>query len=141
MYRRGKLINNREPEETGINLTPLIDVVFVVLIMFIVIAPMLELDKVILANASQSPQKSSTSVRDRSSISIHVHHDDTIWYNKQMISLSQLKAELRDAKNYHPHEMVQLFHDKRASFGTYQSIKNIVEATGFEEMDVILQPG
>ena len=39
-----------EGEESLLNLTPLIDVVFVVLIIFILIAPMLDVDKVQLAS-------------------------------------------------------------------------------------------
>jgi len=39
-------------EEAWINLMPLIDVVFVVLIMFIVIAPMLDIDQIDLAEGT-----------------------------------------------------------------------------------------
>lgn len=39
-------------EEPAVNLTPLIDVVFVILIGFIIIAPLLEIDRIDLAEAS-----------------------------------------------------------------------------------------
>ena len=41
-------------EESLINLTPLIDVVFVLLITFIMIAPILKLDRIDLAPAKQT---------------------------------------------------------------------------------------
>ena len=45
------------PEEPLINLTPLIDVVFVVLIAFMLIAPVLEIDKVDLAVSGTEKKK------------------------------------------------------------------------------------
>ena len=41
-----KQSDSRAIEEPTVNLTPLIDVVFVILIMFIVVAPLLELELV-----------------------------------------------------------------------------------------------
>ena len=47
MRSRRPLFNHSSSEdESLLNLTPLIDVVFVVLIIFILIAPMLDVDKV-----------------------------------------------------------------------------------------------
>ena len=55
-----------DDEEPLINLTPLIDVVFVVLIMFIVIAPMLEVERVELASAGES----ALEIKESSSLSM-----------------------------------------------------------------------
>ena len=43
-------------------------------------------------------------------------------------------------KKNHPREIPRVFQDKNATFGTYQTVKNAVEAAGFEEMDIILKP-
>ena len=51
-------------EEPQINLTPLIDVVFVILIMFILIAPILELDRIDLADAGGSQLNTSVEVHE-----------------------------------------------------------------------------
>ena len=127
-------------EEPGINLTALIDVVFVILIMFILVAPLLELENVQLANSSSEPNSSSLSVQDRSPISIHVKQDNTVWINQQQVPLSQLSKRLRETKARYPQARPQLFHDRRAQFGTYQNVKNAAEAAGFDQMDVILNP-
>ena len=126
-------------DEPTVNLTPLIDVVFVILIMFIVIAPLLELDKVELAEGPNMPQKSQ-SVQESSPLSIHVHHDNSIWFNQQVVTPQQLTVLLKDAKIQHPKIVPQVFHDRRAHFGTYQSVKNAAEEAGFSEMDIILKP-
>lgn len=126
-------------EEPPINLTPLIDVVFVILIMFIVIAPLLEMEKIDLPRASQAA-KEITNVKQKSTISIEVTSDNTIRINSQIVPSSQLIHRLKDLKARYPLEKPQLFHDKQAFFGTYQEVKTALEIAGFEEMDLILKP-
>ena len=127
-------------EEPSVNLTPLIDVVFVILIMFIVIAPLLELDKVELANGPHNNLAAASSVHETSPIAIHVHQDNTIWMNNQEVALNDLADRLREAKMKYPQARPQVFHDKRAHFGTYQSVKNAAEEAGFSHLDIILKP-
>src|SRR5689334_14453101 len=127
-------------EEAVINLTPLIDVVFVVLIIFIIVAPMLELDRVELANAAPSSNKEMAATTEGSAISSHVHQDHTIWFNGKAVSEEQLILLLKEAKKRGAGRVPQLFHDKKATFGTYQTVKNAVEIAGFDQLDVILKP-
>lgn len=127
-------------EEPNINLTPLIDVVFVVLIMFILIAPLLELDRVELADGPTTSLASVQSAQEVSPIAIHVHNDNTIWYHSQKVSPQTLKSLIIQAKKEFPQAIPQVFHDRNANFGTYQSVKNAVEEAGFSKMDIILKP-
>ncbi len=127
-------------EEAVINLTPLIDVVFVVLIVFILVAPMLEVDRVKLAAANPETQQLYTTVHDQSPVTIHVRADDSIWFNKENVTPEVLRIRLEHARAVHLTAKPQVFHDKRATFGTYQTIKNAIEAVGFEEMDIVLTP-
>lgn len=132
--------SNHTIEEPQINLTALIDVVFVVLIMFILIAPLLELDRVELADAPQHTADPALSVQDASPLSIHVQKDNSIWINKEPVKLDKLLEKLKKAKILFPKARPQLFHDKTAAFGTYQSVKNALEMAGFPEVDIVLKP-
>jgi len=127
-------------EESLLNLTPLIDVVFVVLIIFILISPMLEIDNVKLASSSALQTKQAATAKS-SPVLIHVDADNSIRVNQKKISLESLLSTLQKEKQRAPKEVPQLFHDKKAYFGTYQTVKNALEIAGFEEVDVILQPG
>lgn len=133
-YRRQSL------PEAEINLTPLIDVCFVILILFIVIAPLLEMEHVDLSNGPPLDQQSAVAVQEKSPVTIHVYADDTIVVNKQKIPIAQLKDLLTYVKQKNPTAIPQLFHDQNAKFGTYQSVKNAAQAAGFSEMNVILKP-
>jgi biopolymer transport protein ExbD len=137
---RGSLAKarHRMQEDTPeVNLTPLIDVVFLILIMFIVIAPLLELDRVELADSKGGKEHT---VHQESAVSVHVFSDNTIKFNNQLVNVFQLEELLKGAKLKHPTTRPQLYHDKRALFGTYQSVKNALEGAGYHEVDVILKP-
>lgn len=127
-------------EEPSVNLTPLIDVVFVILIMFILIAPLFEIENIELANASAVDKEAGALNKDAGPIAIQVFRDDTIQFNKVPVGIDRLYDLLLLAKRQYPSAAPQLFHDRRASFGVYQSIKNALEAAGFEEVDLVLQP-
>ncbi len=124
-------------EEAPINLTPLIDVVFVILIMFIVVAPLLEMDHVELA---EGPPLSNPAQTQKIPLTIHVFADGTLALNKQRVTLDELQKRLIQAKRAYPEAAPQLYHDREATFGTYQAVKNAVELAGFTDMDVLLKP-
>lgn len=138
MRKRSRFLTEEDSlEEPLINLTPLIDVVFVVLITFMLIAPVLDIDSVDLAQSGGTENKELQS----GPISIAVHADNSIWFQGKKMSLAQLESILRQEKKRYPNAVPQLVHDRQAQFGTYQSVKNTLESIGFGQMDVILKPG
>jgi biopolymer transport protein ExbD len=134
--RRISYLESQPFEESLINLTPLIDVVFVILISFMLIAPLLEVDHVGLASGGPS---SESSLSGKSPISIYVREDNSIWINRRLVSLKELPALLLEKKRQSPSEIPQLYQDQKAHFGTYQNVKNAAEVAGFSQIDVILQ--
>ncbi len=138
--RRRFTLDDEHIEEPLVNLTPLIDVVFVVLISFMLIAPMLETDSIDLAVGVTEKKKEAVSP-ESSPLSVVVRADNTIWMKGRRFSLSELEQALLAEKKSYPGKVPQVIHDRNASFGTYQSVKNVMEKCGFQQMDVILKPG
>lgn len=136
MRKKKILQDNTDLDENLINLTPLIDVVFVVLISFILIAPLLEVDHIDLAQSSLKNDKNI----EKTTVLLKVKEDNSILINNRLVTLLELKDILKEKKRLNPNQIPQLHHDKKASFGSYQSIKNIVEIAGFDKLDVVLQP-
>ena len=120
-----------------INLTPLIDVVFVVLISFIVIAPLLEVENI---NLASSLKTKTEKIISHSNISIKVKEDNSIIIDNKLVTLLELEKILKEKKSLNKNQIPKLYHDKNAAFGTYQSIKNMLENLGFEQVDLVLQP-
>jgi biopolymer transport protein ExbD len=127
-------------QEPTINITPLVDVVFVILIAFIVVAPLLEMDRIELASGGQIASHIPVRFEDASPIQIHVQRDNTILLNHSQVSMYELIQHLKRAKATYPDARAQLFHHKEAYFGTYQAVKNALEAAEFKEVDIVLSP-
>ena len=78
--------------------------------------------------------------QNRNSITIRVFDDNKITINNRPILEKELLATLVSLRSTHPKEIPLVFHDKKATFGTYQIVKNALEIAGFEEMDIMLKP-
>lgn len=136
--RRSPLPPSWEEAGPSVNLTPLIDVVFVVLIMFIVVAPLLEMEEIQLSPAPSTPLTSPFT--DPSPLLIEIQEDNTIWYQKRPLTLIELQQVLQWAHQHHPQEPLQLMQDRRAQFGRYQEVKNLAEEAGYTTMELLLSP-
>lgn len=132
------LVRDADNESDLINLTPLLDVLFLILVFFILIAPLLEFDRIELAPSSPNKEELS-SFNDNAPLKIYVQKDNTIWLSSKQISLHDLSIALDQYYKIHPNCIPQLYQDQSAFFGTYQKIKNLVETIGFEQLDVVLK--
>jgi biopolymer transport protein ExbD len=137
--RRLQLLEENPSEEPLVNLTPLIDVVFVVLISFMLIAPILDIDSVALAPSGPSSKKESPAVQN-SSLSISIRVDNSIWFQGQRMNLETLEKHLLLEKKRRGIQTPQVIPDARSHFETYAQVKNVLEACGFEQMDIVLRP-
>lgn len=125
--------DEEEHEEPLVNLTPLIDVVFVVLISFILIAPLVSVDQIELASRGEESKNTSPTTTP---LSVTVKADNSIWYRGAPIDLKELTIKLKKDRK---EPVAQLIQDRKSSFGTYQEVKNALEAAGYERLDVVLK--
>lgn len=123
--------------ENPIDLTPLIDVVFVVLITFMVIAPLLSLESINLSQ-SGSPQKKELSAPDVP-VTIKLFEGGQVKINDQAVSISGLEACLKGLKQKHPETTPLLLSDKKAHFGAYIKVKGALEKVGFEKLHIAVE--
>lgn len=140
MRKRPLLLPDEDSvEEPLVNLTPLIDVVFVVLISFMLIAPLLDIDSLTLAPSGPSSKKEVIPIVN-SPLAISIRADNSIWFQGQKISLQDLEKRLLLEKKKRPLEIPQMIPDAHSHFETYQQVKNVLETCGFEQLDIVLKP-
>ena len=133
---RRRFFDDWMEEQELINLTPLIDVLFTVLVLFIVISPFLDIESI------QLGQKGSEAVgqRNKRKIRIFVQKNEQIKINDTPVTMKQLPVVLQELKKTFHEETVELYQDKNSPFGTYLNIKHALEQAGFDEMDLVVQP-
>lgn len=124
-----------EIQDPDVNLTPLIDVVFVILVIFMLLAPLLKRDLVDLAEGGGEPLGRV----EGKPIFISVLADETLCLGGKKISHEALKRQLAMLHRQNPEAHALLFHDEAASFGTYQKVKKTVQEAGFSELEVLLK--
>lgn len=136
MRKASKFLLEEELEEPIVNLTPLIDVVFVVLIAFMLIAPVLNIDTIQLAEGI--PKKNSDLTQ--STLTIRIQKDNSIWVQDKLVTLGNLTGLLKIEKQKNPTLIPTLIPDAASHFETYQKVKNSLESIGFEQLNILLKP-
>jgi len=126
-----------EAVNSAINVTPLVDVVLVLLIIFMVVTPMLQKGPPIqLPKASNPPQKPE----DKNQILIAVAKDKPIYIDKEaMASEEAFTARLTEEYQRDKNASIVIKGDARLPYGTVKKALLKVKATGFEQVGLITQ--
>ena len=132
--------NQRDEEDPQVNMTPLLDVLFVLLMLFILIAPFLQLDRVQLVGAIVEAKNLTTAnFETRSELLIEVDCKDRILINNQSIDSTKLESTLKALALNSEKIVPLLIEDQKSTFGTFEMIKQTLEKLGFKQLDVVLK--
>ena len=126
-----------ENVRSDINVTPLVDVVLVLLIIFMVVTPMLQKGPaVMLPKASDPPKKPE----DKSQILIVVSKDKGLYVEKdQMPTDDAFQARLTEEYQRNKQASIVIKGDARLPYGDVKKAMLKVKATGFEQVGLITQ--
>ena len=121
---------------SDINITPLVDVMLVLLIVFIVTAPLLTNSvKVNLPKAA--PTQSTDQNR---ALVISVKPDGAIFLDKAPVSLENFEQEITQRKNANSKLALNLNADETVPYGTVAKLLASIERVGVEKLSVITEP-
>jgi biopolymer transport protein TolR len=117
-----------------INVTPLVDVMLVLLIIFMVTAPMLQTG--IDVQLPETKNVKEVSQEERIVVSISL---EGLYFNSEAIHFSKLPARLkRDAKG--PKDSIFLRIDKDVKWNSIVSVMDAIRGAGFTEINFVLKP-
>jgi len=125
MARRQSRVNTEE-EDTELNMTPMLDVVFILLIFFIVTAVFVKEPGVDVERPL-----TQTEERVRPTILVAVTADDEIWVNRQVYQLNQLRNVLEQLLQENPRAEAMVQGDGGAPVGTVLDVQELLQ-----DMDV-----
>jgi biopolymer transport protein TolR len=123
---------------SNINVTPMVDVMLVLLIIFMIIAPMLN-NKV---NVNLYNSKNAVPLEDASkddAAIVAVTRDGRVYLGKDQISLDQLGAAVQAKLQNKINKVVYFRADVRAHYGTVEDAIDAVRTVGIEQIALLTE--
>jgi biopolymer transport protein ExbD/biopolymer transport protein TolR len=126
------------PVVADINVTPMVDVMLVLLIIFMVITPMLtQKVNVTLARTDNAVTMDDASKED--SVQIAVTRDSKVYPGQNQTSLEQLGSQVKDLLENKTSKMVYFRADARAHYGTVEDAIDAVRTAGVDEVGLLTE--
>ena len=115
-----------QEEETEINITPMLDVVFIMLIFFIVTTSFIKETGI----DPNRPEAETASPNAHGNILIAISEFDQVWMNKGQVELAQIRAMVESAVAEIPESSVIIIADEKASTGILIDLMDQVRLGG-----------
>ena len=119
-----------------INVTPLVDVMLVLLIIFMVTAPMM-MQGVNVA-LPQTTSKPLTSEKDH--LTVTIDRGQQVFINDYKVSLEALQAKMEKILEGRPDQKVYLRADKSVPYGVVVRVISQVKNAGVEKLGMVTEP-
>jgi len=118
--------------DEDVNVTPLLDIVFIMLIFFIVTStfvkePGVEVDR---------PYAVSATDRRLASIIIAISADNEIWINKEQVELGEVRAEIEQLRRENPKGTAVVQADAKSESRYLVEVVTQIRATGITDVAV-----
>lgn len=133
----GGFSENQQPGPMAeINVTPMVDVMLVLLVIFIITAPLfthaIKLD-LPAAQSAPSPEKAET-------IAISINADGHIFWDKTEIGANDLNARLAQDAQKKPQPELQLRADKATRYEVIAQVMAAAQTNGISKMGFVTEP-
>lgn len=118
-----------------INVTPFVDVMLVLLVIFLVTAPMLT-----QAVSLELPNETATEVADENPITLSVKADGSFYWGEEALSEDQLESRLKIAGANNAEQPIHLRADAQANYGRVSKILVMAQKYGLHNIGFVTQP-
>ena len=118
-----------------INMTPLIDVMLVLLVIFIITAPLMSASQRLdLPKIAGTPASSALQF-----VSVAVDAGGALYWGDEAVSAEQLKARVRDVAQRQPATEVQLRADQQVPYGRIAELIGLVQDGGLSRIGFVTE--
>jgi biopolymer transport protein ExbD len=104
---------SRQKNESEVNLTPMLDVVFIMLIFFIVTASFVKESGIDISR----PSAATAERKERGNILVAITSNDQIWIDRRQVDARSLRANIERLHAENPHGSVVIQADKGSKNG------------------------
>lgn len=128
--RKSSLLNQDQQDDAEVNLTPMLDVVFILLIFFIVTTSFVRESGIDV----DPPQAATAIPQSQSSILIAISPEGDIWMDRQPVSLAALGPAVARMQAENPLSSVVIQADKASRSGRLVEVMDRLRQAGVERM-------
>ena len=121
---------------SNINVTPMVDVMLVLLIIFMVITPMLQNGIPVDLVKTNSPEQMPDADKD-DALTVAITRDGKVYFNKDQTTADQLTDKLKDRLASRVNKEVFVRADARAKYGNVVEVVDNVRAAGVDELGLL----
>ena len=118
-----------------INITPLVDVVLVLLVIFMITEPVLQSG--IEVNV---PKTRTVKQITEQRMVVTIDRDQQIFLNDQPINIHELAAKLHASGSDPAQKSIYLRSDERVPFGAFATVMDAVKQAGITNVSIVTQP-
>lgn len=122
----------REEEEAVIDMTPMLDVVFIMLIFFIVTTSFVK-EAGIDVNR---PEASQASAQPSANIFIAITENGEVWMDRRMVDVERVAANLERLLAEQPSDMVVIQADRGARHGVVVQVMDQIKEAGIAQISI-----
>ena len=115
-------------EDAEINITPMLDIVFIMLIFFIVTTSFTKETGATIVK----PEAAQAVALRNGTILVGIKSNDDIWMGKRLIELREVRSMVEQAKAENPKGSVVIVADKDSRIGTVTQVMDQVKLAGVE---------
>lgn len=119
-------------DETEVNLTPMLDVVFIMLIFFIVTASFVK-EAGIEVNRQQA---TTAEPQETANLFIAITENDQIWIDKRLVDVRAVRANIERLHAENPQGAVVIQADKNSKNGLVVQVLDAARAAGVENVSL-----
>ncbi len=121
---------------SDINVTPMVDVMLVLLIIFMVITPMLQKGVSVDLAKVNSPQAMPDADKE-DALLVAVQRDGKVFFGKDPLAVDQLTQKIKDRLANKTDKRVFIKADARAKFGAVVEVVDNVRAAGVDQLGLL----
>lgn len=118
-----------------INVIPLVDVVLVLLVVFMVTAPMLYRGIDI-----KLPTSATNTIKPEMRVVLTIEKDQRLYLDKDAVSVAQLERRLKSLKEQNSEMSVYLRADREVPYGIVVQVMDGVKRAGIEKLGMVTDP-
>jgi biopolymer transport protein ExbD len=127
--------NLMDEEEATIDMTPMLDVVFIMLIFFIVTASFVK-----EAGIDVNRPEAATAVKkDRANILVAISDKGDIWINKRKVDVRAVQANIERLYAENPQGTVVIQADRKSTTDVLIKVMDAARAAGIEDVSIAAQ--